>query len=284
MMHGFTITFPKKIAMQQRENRKRGDHMKKETARCAGHAGRHFFSGVLLLALALPLAAQKNFNQSEKATIEKFKRAQVHFEKGVEFLKKGSLAKAQKEAASSMEIFSDYSGGHLLLAMIRFREGNYPAGLAEIEMAKANFAAIKEFYAISYQDYINRLREQRDFTASRLAEPGLDPILTREAEIKLAEIDEKLRDWKPTMGLDIPAEYHFVHGNILYKMNRFDEAQGFYLAAVQADPRHTNAYTNLIGIYLTRGDAANALKYLQQAEGAGVTVDEKLKKAVLGRQ
>jgi len=258
--------------------------MKKEAARCARHARLHVFSGVLLLALALPLAAQKNFNQSEKATIEKFKRAQVHFEKGVEFLKKGSLAKAQKEAASSMEIFSGYSGGHLLLAMIRFREGDYQAGLAEIEMAKTNFAAIKEFYAISYQDYINRLREQRDFTASRLAEPGLDLILAREAEIKLAEIDEKLRDWKPTMGLDIPAEYHFVHGNILYKMNRLDEAQGFYLAAVQADPRHTNAYTNLIGMYLTRGDTANALKYLQQAERAGVTVNEQLKKAVLGRQ
>jgi Flp pilus assembly protein TadD len=105
----------------------------------------------------------------------------------------------------------------------------------------------------------------------------------REVEIKLADIDEKLRDMKPTIDLDVPAEYHFVHGNILFKMKRLDEAQRFYLAAVQADPRHSSAYTNLINIFLMSGDKANALKYLQLAESRKVAVNEKLKKAVLER-
>lgn len=245
--------------------------------------GRHFFMNFLsaALLLAFPLAAQRNFNQSEKASVEKFKRAQIFFNKGVEYLKKGLLAKAQKEAESSMVIFPDYSGGHLLLAMIYYQEEAYEAGLAAIEKAKATFGVIKEFYALSYQDYINRLREQREFTANRLAEAGLSLILMREAEIRLAEIDEKLRDLKPTIGLDVPAEYHFIHGNILFQLKRFGEAQGFYLAALQADPRHANAYNNLISIHLMRGDAASALKCLQQAESSGVVINERLKKAVL---
>ncbi|MBE0664419.1 MAG: tetratricopeptide repeat protein [Candidatus Aminicenantes bacterium] len=258
--------------------------MKRSKIRSARPFALSFFSAALLLVLAFPLAAQKNFNQSEKLTVKKFKRARVHFDKGMDYLKKGMSAKAQKEAESSIEIFPDYSDAHQLLAMIRYQEGNYKAGLAEIEKAKVTFGAVKEFYATSYQDYINRLREQRDFTANRLAEAGLSLILMREAEIKLADIDEKLRDIKPTIGIDVPAEYHFIHGNILFKMKRFDQAQGFYLAAVQADPGHANAYNNLINIFFAKGDMAQALKYLKQAEDNGVKVIEGLKKAVLDRQ
>jgi outer membrane protein assembly factor BamD (BamD/ComL family) len=127
--------------------------MRRVAMKSTGHFFRHFIFVVLLL-LAFLLAAQKNFNQSEKATVEKFKRAQVSFNRGVEYLRKGLLAKAQKEAESSMEILSYYSDGYLLLAMIRYQEGNYEAGLAEIERAKMTFGAIKEFYATSYQDYI----------------------------------------------------------------------------------------------------------------------------------
>ena len=260
-----------------------GGMMKRSITGCTGHFRLSFFSVALLLVLAQPLAAQKNFNQSEKMTVEKFKRARMHFDKGADYLKKGRPAKALKEAELSMEIFSDYSDAYLLLAMIHFQEGKYDAGLAEIEKAKATFGAIREFYTASYQDYINRLREQREFTVNRIADAGLSLILMREAEIKLADIDEKLRDLKPTLGLDVPAEYHFVHGNLLFKLKRFDDAQELYLAAVQADPRYANAYANLIGIFLMRGDKASALKYLQQAEGKGVKMDEKLKESVLRR-
>jgi len=239
------------------------------------------------LPLAAPLAAQKDFNQSEKATVEKFKRANVHFNKGVAFLKNGNLAKAQKEADASLEVFPGHSDGHLLLALLQYQQGNFEPALKEIETAKTGFSAIKEFYAASYQDHFTRLREQRDRTAERLAElvsSGGSQMLITDAQHSLAMKDEELRNWKPTVAFDMPAEYHFVHGNILFKLKRLDEAQGFYLAALQADPFHANAYTNLIGIYLMRGDKANAQKFLQQAEGNGVTVNEKLKEAVLKRQ
>ena len=246
-----------------------------------------FVSAVLLLATAAPLAAQKDFNQSEKATVEKFKRAKVHFDKGSAFLQKGKLDKAQKEAAASLEIFPDFSDGHLLLALIQYQQGNFEPALREIGTAEAGFAAISKFYAISYQDHFARLREQRNEAAARLEElkaTGGDPISIADAQHALAMKDEELRNWKPDVSLAMPAEYHFVHGNILFKLKRFDEAQGFYLAAVQADPRHANAYVNLIGICLMRGDKAGALTYLQQAEGNGVALNEKLKQAVLQRQ
>jgi tetratricopeptide (TPR) repeat protein len=255
--------------------------------RFAGHACLYFIFGALLLALALPLAAQKDFNQSEKATIEKYKRAKVHYNKGIGYLQKGKLAKAQKEADASLEIYSDFADAHLLLALLQYQQGNFDLALKEIETAKSGFGAISDFYAISYQDHFVRLREQRNQTAARLEElkyEGGDQILIADAQHALMLKDEELRNWKADVALKMPAEYHFAHGNILFKLKRIDEAQGYYLEAVQTDPRYANAYTNLIGIYLTRGDAANALKYLRQAEGNGVSLSEKLKKAVLDRQ
>jgi tetratricopeptide (TPR) repeat protein len=261
--------------------------MKKVTVRLAGHACLFFIFGALLLAPALPLAAQKDFNQSEKATIEKYKRAKVHYNKGIDYLQKGKLAKAQKEADASLEAYPGFADAHLLLALLQYQQGIFELALKEIESAKSGFGAISDFYAVSYQDHFVRLREQRNQAVARLEElkyEGGDLILIHDAEHALWVKDEELRNWKADVALKMPAEYHFVHGNILFKMKRINEAQGYYLEAVLTDPRYANAYTNLIGIYLTRGDAANALKYLQQAEGNGVALNEKLKKAVLDRK
>ncbi len=261
--------------------------MEKMTKRSAGHVRRQMVSAVLALGLAFTLAAQKDFNQSEKATIENYKRAKVHYDKGLDYFNKGKLEKAQKEAAASLEIFPSYADGHLLLALLRYQEGKFEPALKEIESAKASFGAISQFYAVSYQDHFARLREQRNEAAARLEElkaAGGDLILIGDAQHALQVKEEELRNWKPDVSLAMPAEYHFVHGNILFKMKRLNEALGLYLAAVQADPRYANAYNNLISIYLMGGDAANALKYLQQAESNGVTVNEKLKNAVLERK
>lgn len=253
----------------------------------SGRFGSHAVAAALALALALPLAAQKDFNQSEKAAVENFKRAKVHFDKGVACLLKGQPAKARQEAETSLEIFPIFADGHLLLAMVQYQQGDYAAALEEIQTAKDGFGAISKFYAVSYQDHFSRLREQRNQAAARLEElqiAGADPILMGDAQHSLMVKEEELRGWKPDASLEMPAEYHFVHGNILFKMKRLSEAQGFYLAAVQADPRHANAFNNLISIHLTCGDAAGALKYLRLAEENGVKVNEKLKQAVLGRQ
>lgn len=239
------------------------------------------------LPLVFPLAAQKHFSRGEKATVEKFRCAKVHFEKGLDFLKNGDPAKAQKEAAACLEIFPGYADGHLLLALLRYQQGNFATALKEIETAKAGFGAIKEFHAASYRDHFARLREQREQTAERLAElvnSGGSQMLISDARHSLALKDEELRNWKPAVARAMPAEYHFVHGDILGKLQRLDEAQGFYQAALLADPHHANAYANLIGICLLRGDKASARKYLRQAEGNGVTVNATLKEAVLKRR
>ncbi len=242
---------------------------------------------LLLLALALPLAAQKGFNQSEKAASEKFKRAQAHYNKGARYLKTGALDKAHREAMDSMEIYPDFADSHMLLAAIDYQRGKYESALEEVQKAKASFDAVSRFYESSYQDYFARLREQRDQLAERLADlvdSGSSTILVNEASNRLKAIDLQLREWRPSSGLELPAEYHFVHGNVLFKLKRPAEAEAMYRAAIAADPRHANAWNNLISLRFAAGDIAGAANCVREAEASGVVINEKLKQAVLDRQ
>ncbi len=262
----------------------------------AGRPGPWQASLAVILALVLPLAAQKDFNQDEKETIEKYKRARPHFLKGGEYLKKGKLEKAKKEAETGLEIFPRYAEARLLLAELDYQQGRYDEALEEIETAKTDFNSFSRLYTFSYQEYLDRLREQRDekeeyinqLAAAASGAKNSTERMRIETQISnakhdLTTIDIRLRDPIPPT-LEIPAEYHFIHGNILFKRKRVAEAQGFYLEAVKADPHHANAYNNLINICFARGDTAGALGYLEQAETNGVTVNEKLKQAVLAKQ
>jgi tetratricopeptide (TPR) repeat protein len=248
------------------------------------------------LLLALPLRAQKDFNQSEKETVEKYKRARTHFLKGGEHIKKGKMDKARKEAETALEIFPDYAEAHLLLAQLEYQDGRYENALKEVTTAKTDFNTFGKLYSYSYQEYLDRLREQRDekqayadaLAATASAAKSNTDRMRIEAQVSKAKqdmttIDMRLNNPIPAT-MDLPAEYHYIHGNILFKLNRYDEALALYQAAVKADPRHANAYNNLISIAFARNDVAGALTYLEQAEANGVTVNVKLKKAVLEKK
>jgi tetratricopeptide (TPR) repeat protein len=261
--------------------------------RLMGASGLVLLAGALLLAPRL--AAQKNFNQEEKKIVEMNKRARPHLLKGGAYLEKGKLEKARKEIAACLEIFPEYADARLLLAQLNYQEGALEPALKEVESAKSNFTTFSKFFTYTYQDYLDRLREDRDNQVNLIHELER-AILTASADQKrlmaveinrakqaLLTIDNRLHDpIPPTLG--IPAEYHFIHGNILFKLKRYSEARGLYEAAVQADPRHANAYNNLINICFARGDMAAALEYLEQAAANGVMVNEKLKQAVLEKK
>ncbi len=270
--------------------------MKKKIENAKCFLGRGLIAAWLLLALFLSLPAQQGFNQQEKESIRNYKRAKEHFLKGGEFLNKGKLEKARNEVDISLQIFPGYADAYLLMAELDYRQGQLEPALRAIETAKANFKKFSRFYEYSYLEYLKLLREERDFVdkhISDLTRQLMNPMEDEERQ-KLEDainrdkqtrdtLDTRLRNPIPEV-LEVPAEYHYTHGNILFKMKRLNEAQAFYQAAIQAEPKHANAYNNLINIFYVQGNMAQALEYLNQAESRGVRVTEGLKKAVLERQ
>ncbi|MBN2399908.1 MAG: tetratricopeptide repeat protein [Candidatus Aminicenantes bacterium] len=270
--------------------------MKKKIENVKFFLDRGVLAAWVLLALFFSLPAQQGFNQNEKESIRNYKRAREHFLKGGDYLNKGKFEKARNEADIALQVFPGYADAYLLVAELDYRQGQLEPALQAIETAKANFKKFSRFYEYSYLEYLKLLREERDYVDKHIndltrqlinpmedeARQKLEDVINRDKQTR-DTLDTRLRNPIPEV-LDIPAEYHYTHGNILFKMKRLNEAQGLYQAAIQADPKHANAYNNLINIFYIQGNMAQALEYLKQAESRGVRVTEGLKKAVLEKQ
>ncbi len=79
----------------------------------------------------------------------------------------------------------------------------------------------------------------------------------------------------------IPAEYSYLHGNLLIRLKRFAEALPQFEKAVVADPKHGKALNNIASLHFMAGQYAEALEYIERAEAVGTKVDPDFKKAVL---
>ena len=72
-----------------------------------------------------------------------------------------------------------------------------------------------------------------------------------------------------------------MHGNILLRMGRLDDAEGQYRKAIAARPDYGEAANNLASLYYQAGKMDNALQVLEEAEQRGLPINAELKKAVL---
>ncbi len=254
--------------------------------------------GVLLTAallLALPLAAGGGGTDKEIARPEHFKQANSHYNRGMNYWQEGKPGNARKEALACLELYPSFADAHLLLARIDYAGGDLASALREIDAACAGFAQFEAFYLQRYQENMNQLRDRRqrqeEYVHSlkeSLARSGMtqSEIARNQAQIQmetqeLSNLELKLREPLPVVQ-DLPAEYRFVRGNILFKLRRLEEARDAYQAAIRTDPRHGNAYNNLINLLYVSGDNGSAREAIALAEKNGVTLNEKLKRAVLG--
>lgn len=79
----------------------------------------------------------------------------------------------------------------------------------------------------------------------------------------------------------IPAEYAYFHGNCLFRLKKYAEAEEEYKVAIQIDPRHANACNNLINLLYMQKRLAEARTLISQAEANQVAIVPGLKNAVL---
>jgi tetratricopeptide (TPR) repeat protein len=245
-----------------------------------------------LAVLALPLFTQTNFNMDEKRLVESHKRANPLYLAGAKLFAKGDLDKAEKKVLAALEIMPEHADAMYVLAQIQLKRKDLPRALAFILDAKKNYAFIAGFHTFTHQQYLDRLRQQRQSleaqrmqildNISRLpaksrpdSTPGTQAI-TR----SIQEIDQRLSQPVPPT-FEIPADYHFIHGNVLFQMGKRAEAEAQYQEAIRVDPSHGRAYTNLALVLFSLGRYQEALDCLLRAEGSGVQVNPDFKRDLL---
>ena len=249
-----------------------------------------------ITALALPLFAQKDFNMEEKRLIERFKRANPLYLDGTKQFIKGNLDKAEKKLLEALAIMPEHADAAYMMAQVHLKRKDFPRALESIIAAEKNYTANSQFHTFTYQQYLDRLRQQRDELDKRREQVRVAweaaPPATSENQEKnrlqtelqflsnnIQMIDSRLNSPIPPT-FEIPADYYYIHGNSLYRLGRPLEAVVQYREAIRLDPAHGNAYNNLALMLFSQGQSREALDCLLRAEAAGVKINPDFKKAV----
>ena len=252
-------------------------------------------AGLALLASAAP--AQIGFKQDERAMVQKYKASNAKLEEAKSLFAKGKIDKAEAKIKDCLGIFPKNADARCLQAQIELKRGALEPALASIEGAESSFVEIGQLYSYTHQEMMNDLREQRNKVEEsiRAGEEAVSRLRSQprseaqalalyDAEGRLqadrnliGQIDRQLQNPVPQT-MPVPAGYHFIHGNILFKMKRLSDAAAEYQETIRVDPDHGNAYNNLASIYFVAGQYQKALDFLNQAEARGVKINPAFKK------
>lgn len=236
--------------------------------------------------------AQKRFMMDQKDSLQ-FKAAKQLFQKGQQLFLKKNFKKAEKSFLECLKKFPKFSRADYYLSQIYYDRSDYANALSHIRNAKENYAFTADLDVATQLEYLDMLREQKRNLENELLDmkqmasgtakgPGqrseLDAkIASHENSIK--KIDDRLKT--PLVeAKGTPAEYYYVHGNILFKLKNYKEALAQYLKTVEINPRHGSANNNLANLYYMGKRYKQALYYLTKAEGCGFDVNPKFKEAI----
>lgn len=249
---------------------------------------------VLIIIMGVNLSfVQKDFFMKEKELYEKYKMSVKNFEAGKRQFNKGEYNKAEKELKKCLEVFPKHYQAHFYLSQIFYRKEDFPKALEHIEQAKVNFEFMNRMYIFAYEDYTGKLREQRDECQARISQYKDSLYTTTDEQQKMtleqaiasleneiSTIDKRLTEPLPQVE-QVPADYNYIHGNIFFKLKKYQEAYGEYLQAVKTDPKYGNAYNNLANLYYMSKQYHKALDCLNQAEANGAEINTEFRKVIL---
>ncbi len=236
---------------------------------------------------------QKGFYMTEKKMYEKFKMANKDFLKGKEYFLKGNHKKSEKELKKCIETMPEHVEAHFYLSQILYKKEDFQKALEHIEKAKTNYEFMTDLFTYVYQQYMARLREQIDTIDSQLSalqdklSETTNPDEARQLQTQITPLVSKKGLMRSKLAEpvspsnSIPADYFYFHGNILFKLNQYQEAFKEYLEAIKINPQHGNACNNLANLYFMGKEYQKALDCLNQAEANGAEISLKLKKAII---
>jgi tetratricopeptide (TPR) repeat protein len=240
--------------------------------------------------------SQEDFTREEYKLQQSFKVANAIFEKGKKAFLKGDLKKAKQEFVNCLTKMPEHADAAFFLAQIAYNNKELDKALSYITKAKDNYKYIVKLKLNQQQQYFIKLQEQRQVVEQEIL--NLRGKLSRVSDTQQREsikasigrkerdlgiIDQQLREPIPTEEKEerLPADYHYIHGNILFQQKQFEEAFAEYLETITIDPGHGNSHINLANLYYMAQKYQQALDHLNKADEAGADVNPKFKQAIL---
>jgi hydroxyacylglutathione hydrolase len=263
--------------------------------RAAFRAGRLPMMAFLVLLVTGICRGQADIltRMDEESFIQKYRSADKLFsEKCVKHLLEGNLAKAQKGLRMCQDIMPGHVNSLFYLSQGLYQKGDYNGALALIEQAEVNYKIVgRRILSIHHHNaekFRTRKKEIRDVIDSfrgfeRLEGACGTNSVIGQLSVEMQSIEGKEPSARMLESLEqVPAEFFYIHGNILFKLKRYAEARDRYLDAINTNPQHEKAYNNLAALYFMGKSYKAVLDVLDLAAKNGVNINTQLKdKAML---
>lgn len=240
---------------------------------------------VLLSVAAAPLLSGQAMDDKDRLLFQKYRMTRPDLVKAQEQLKKKQVDKAEQSLLKVLAQMPENAEASFYLAEVCYQKGEFERGLAAILDAETNFPVIQKALYRRQMGTITQGGEDRaDLQNEILAQQQKtgEPITAATAKMKeqAGQSQSSAQDLKSEV-LSIPAEYSYVHGNLLFRLKRFEEALAEFEKAVVADPKHGRALNNIANIYYMARQYERSLEYIGRAESVGAKVNPDFKRAVL---
>jgi len=247
------------------------------------------FSAVMavlfLAAVIAPLLSGQQMDDQDRLLFQKFRMTQPDLIKGEGQLKKKQLDKAEETLLKVLKEMPENADASYYLAETYYQKGEFEKGLAAIVEAEKNFPLIQKMLFRRQAGAIDRGGENRADIENQIMgqqQKTGEPITTTTSTMRQAAVTDQAKAQEQKSEIyTIPAEYSYVHGNLLFRQKKFGEALAQYELAVVADPKHGRALNNIANIYYMARQYDKALEYIGKAEAVGAHVNPDFKEAVL---
>lgn len=219
----------------------------------------------------------------------KYKAQEKTLARAEKLMQKHQAAAAEASLAPCLEAVPEHYRAHYLLALLAAERSDYPAAVGHMERAEAEMERLGGLCRAWQDEHAKEETSERELVSGEATRASTIQSLCRAAHSK---VDTGLMDEEagvaPVTGpapldpkrFEVPAAWHFAHGNFLFKSRRWSEAAARYRLAVERDPRLGAAWNNLLSALLLTGQAGEARSMLERAVQAKVELNPGLRRAV----
>jgi tetratricopeptide (TPR) repeat protein len=256
---------------------------------------RTLFVTVLLMIFmgsgALPASGDGPAEAGEETAVGrtlKYKSCEKDLARAVKLLKKRQAVDAEASLRHCLKAVPEHYEAHFLLAQVAAERSDYAAAVDHMRQAEAEMERMAGLCRAWQAENQREETAERELVSGEAQDTMIkSPCAANSTKIDTGSLDRergiasrsRLAPLDPRR-FEVPAAWHFAHGNFLYKSRHWTDAAACYRLAVERDPRLGAAWNNLLSALLLAGQAEDARRELQRALQAGAGLNPELRRAV----
>ena len=219
-------------------------------------------------------------------------RARTPYKVGLENMKAEAWEEAAKSFGAAIDLDPTFEMAHYMLGRTRMAQKKFPEAVSAYEKCRGLYQAQSGRQYSNAQerqrDRDTRLREIDEVIRTYQSAPQTPQVLdaVRQLQNQRRDLQEALSrgNTTMTMNLIVPAYVSTALGSAYFRSGNLPAAEKEYRAAVEADGKAGEAYSNLAVVYMETGRLDDAEKSISAAEKVGFKVNPQLREEIKNRR